>query len=222
MTLPTADHAARPALVRAGAICALLAFATLLLGWTLGGLAQPSAYSSVRDDTSDLGALTAASPWLFNQLGDNLTGLLVIVFAVGLWVELSPDIFGRLGALAVAVTGAGAFVDGLVRLDCRGIDAGCKNVSWHAHAHKIESGVTGAAFLLAPLILAFAFRRVPGWRDAWLPTLATVPALIAANVIFSAWGDGAATRAGTAVGFAWMAYIAVHMLRGDAQAAATA
>lgn len=225
MTPPAADHAqqpARPALVRAGAICALLAFATLLLGWTLGGLAQPAAYSSVRDDTSDLGALTATSPWFFNQLSDNLTGLLVIVFAVALWIALSPDTLGRLGAVAVAVTGAGAFVDGLVRLDCRGIDAGCENVSWHAHAHKIESGVTGAAFLLAPLILAFAFRRIPGWHDAWLPTLAVVPALIVANVIFSAWGDGAATRAGTAVGFAWMAYIAIHLLRGDTRVAATA
>jgi hypothetical protein len=221
MARPPADHA-QPPLVRAGAICALLAFATLLLGWTLGGLAQPSAYSSVRDDTSDLGALTAASPWLFNQLGDNLTGLLVIVFAVGLWIALSPDTLGRLGALAVAITGAGAFIDGLVRLDCRGIDVACENVSWHAHAHKIESGVTAASFLLAPLILAFAFRRIPGWRDAWLPTLAVVPALIAANAVFSAWGDGAATRAGTAVGFAWMAYIALHLLRREAPPPVTA
>jgi hypothetical protein len=199
--------------VRAAAICALVAFATLLAGWTLGGLAQPSAYSSVRDDTSDLGALTAASPWLFNQVGENLTGLLVVVFAAGLWRALSPDLLGRLGALAVAVTGAGAFLDGLFRLDCRGIDTACENVSWHAHAHKIESGVTGAAFLLAPLILAFAFRRIPGWHDAWLPTLAVVPLVIAANVVFSAWGDGAATRAGTVVGFAWMAYLAVLLLR---------
>lgn len=199
--------------VRAAAICALVAFVTLLAGWTLGGLAQPAAYSSTRDDTSDLGALTAASPWLFNQLGENLTGLLIVVFAAGLWRVLSPDLLGRLGALAVAVTGAGAFLDGIFRLDCRGIDTACKNVSWHAHAHKVESGITAAAFLLAPLVLAFAFRRIRGWHDAWLPTLAVVPAVIAANAVFSAWGDGAATRAGTIVGFGWMAYVAVLLLR---------
>ena len=201
---------------RTAAICAFLAFVTLLLGWTLGGLAQPEAYSSARDDTSDLGAVTADSPWLYNQLGENLTGLLLIAFAIGLWRALSPDLLGRLGALAVAVTGAGAFFDGIFRLDCRGIDVGCENNSWHAHAHKIESGITGAAFLLAPLILTFAFRRIPAWRDAWLPTLATIPALLVANVVFSLWGDGAATRAGTVTGFIWLAYLALFLLgKGD-------
>ena len=71
--------AARPA-----AICAFLAVVTLILGWILGALAQPPAYSSARDDISNLGAMTADSAWLYNQLGENLTGLLLIAFATGL------------------------------------------------------------------------------------------------------------------------------------------
>jgi hypothetical protein len=200
--------AARPA-----AICALLAVVTLILGWILGALAQPPAYSSARDDISDLGAMTADSAWLYNQLGENLTGLLLIAFASGLWRALSPSMLGRVGALAIALMGAGGFVTGIFRLDCRGIDAGCENDSWHAQAHKTASGITSASFLLAPLILAFAFRRIPEWREAWLPTLATVPALLVANVVFSVWGDGAATRAGTVVGFIWIAYLALCLLR---------
>ena len=71
--------------------CGLLASVTATVGWLAGGFAQPAAYSVARDDTSDLGAITAASPWLYNQLGANLTGLLVVVCALGLWSALSPS-----------------------------------------------------------------------------------------------------------------------------------
>jgi len=198
---------------RVAGVAPFVACVTLLIGWTFGDLAQPAAYSSTRDDTSDLGALTADSAWLFNQVSDNLTGLLIVVFAIGLWRALSPDVVGRLGATAVAVTGFGAFLDGLFRLDCRGIDANCVNDSWHAHAHKIESGVTAGAFIVAPLILAFAFRRNERWRGAWLPTLLIIPVSFAIQALFSIWGDGAAVRAGTLVGFAWMAYVGALLWR---------
>jgi Protein of unknown function (DUF998) len=117
--------------------------------------------------------------------------------ALGLWRALSPDVLGRIGAGALFVAGLGSFLDGLFRLDCQGIDAGCVNDSWHADAHRWESRFTAAAILLAPLILAFAFRRLPEWRRAWLPSLATLPLIILANVVFSTLGTGAATRAGT-------------------------
>ena len=68
----------------------------------------------------------------------------------------------------------------------------------------------------SPLILAFAFRRIPAWRDSWLPSLLTLPAIVGANVVFSAVGNGAATRAGTVVVFLWIAFISVRLLqKGD-------
>jgi hypothetical protein len=198
---------------RAAGVCGLLAFVTVNVGWVAGGLAQPDAYSTADDDISDLGAVTANSAWIYNQVGANLTGLLVVLLGLGLWRALSPDLLGRLGALVVVAAGIGAFLDGLFRLDCRGIDADCTNHSWHADAHKIESGITGAATLLAPLILAFAFRRIPRWRDSWLPSLLAIPAAIAANIVFSTLGDGAATRVGTVVVFLWIAFVSVRLLQ---------
>jgi hypothetical protein len=199
---------------RVAGVCGLIAFVTMNVAWIAGGLAQPDAYSSVRDDISDLGANTASDPWLYNQIGANLTGLLVVVVGLGLWRALSPDVLGRIESLAaVIVTGAGAFLDGLFRLDCRGIDSACRNDSWHSHAHKIESGFTAAALLLAPPILAFAFRRNAEWRDSWLPSLLTLPATLAAGVLFSIWGNGASTRAATVVGFIWIAFIGVQLIR---------
>ena len=170
--------------LRAAGICGLLACITLTVGWIAGGLAQPAAYSSANDDTSDLGAMTANAAWVYNQIGSNLTGILLVLFGLGLWRALSPDSVGRIGAGAVMVTGAGVFFDGVFRLDCRGIDRGCTNDSWHASAHKMETRITVAAILLAPLILAFAFRRIARWRGAWLPTLAAVPASIVMGVVF--------------------------------------
>ena len=146
---------------RVAGICGLLAFVTVNLGWIAGGLAQPDAYSVARDDISDLGAVTASSSWIYNRIGANLTGLLVVVVALGLWRALSPSVLGRVGAGALLVAGAGAILDGFFHLDCRGIDTGCTNDSWHSHAHKIESGITGVATVATPLILAFAFRRIP-------------------------------------------------------------
>lgn len=202
---------------RLAGACGLLAFVAGTLGWVAGGFAQPADYSVARDDISDLGAVTAAGPWLYNQVGANLTGLLLLLCALGVWRAVSPSVLGRLGAGALALAGLGSFLDGLFRLDCRGIDAACTNHTWHSHAHKLESGFTAGFTLAAPVLLGLAFRRIPAWRGAWLPTILTVPAIIVANIVFSALGDGAATRAGTVVFFLWVAFLGVRLLREPAE-----
>jgi hypothetical protein len=191
-------------------LCGALTPVTFALGVALGDLAQPDAFSPLDDDISDLGALTASSPWLYNQVAAGLTGLLVLGFAVGLWRLLPGESrLGRLGVAGVALVGVGLVLDGLLRLDCQGIDANCDNVSWHASAHKVESGVTAAALLLAPIVLAFAFRRLPAWRGLWLPTLLATPVAFVASAAASALGTGAATRAGSLVWFLWVAFVAL-------------
>jgi hypothetical protein len=101
------------------------------------------------------------------------------------------------------------------------VDAACDNDSWHSHAHKVESGFTAGATFAALLILAFAFRRIPEWRDSWLPTLAAVPAVFLANLVFSTIGDGAATRAGTVVVFAAYTFVAFRLLQKESRSCAS-
>ena len=199
--------------VRLAGLGGIVGFLTFNLGWAAGDLAQPSAFSPARDDISDLGASTASSPWLYNQLAANVSGLLVIALGVGLWRALSPSRLGRLGAAALIATGVGTFLDGIFRLDCQGIDARCDNTSWHSHAHKLESGFTVAATFAALLLLAFAFRRIPAWRDSWIPVIAAIPAVFVANAVFSTIGDGAATRAGTVVVFAAFAFVGFRLFQ---------
>jgi hypothetical protein len=110
------------------------------------------------------------------------------------------------------LTGLAAFLEGFFRLDCRGIDPGCTNESWHSSAHKMNNRFT-VATIAAPLILAFAFRRIPAWRGAWLPSLAAVPAALVLGVLFSVLGNGASVRATSLTLFAWLVFLAVRLLR---------
>jgi len=198
---------------RLAAILGLAAPVTFVTGIVLGDLAQPDAFSPANDDISDLGALTASSPWLYNQVAANLSGLLVIGLGLGLWSALPSGLLSRLGVVGLVVAGTGLFLDGFVRLDCQGIDARCDNTSWHSSAHRIESGVTAAALFVTPFVLAFAFRRLPEWRSIWLPTLFATPAVVAVSIPFGALGAGASTRAGSVVWFCWIAVVAFHLLR---------
>jgi Protein of unknown function (DUF998) len=198
--------------IRAAGVCGLLVPVTVSVAWIGGALAQPDAYSSADDDLSDLGALTANKAWIYNQIGDNLGGILIILFGLGLWRALSPDVLGRIGAGAVMLTGLGIFVEGFFRLDCRGIDPGCTNDSWHASAHKMNNRFAVTA-IAAPLILAFAFRRIPEWRGAWLPSLLAVPAALVCGLLFSVLGNGASVRATSLTLFAWLAFLAVRLMR---------
>jgi Protein of unknown function (DUF998) len=199
--------------LRFAALCGLLAPLTYTAALLFGGLAQPDAFSNADDDISDLGSLTASSAWIYNRIGANLTGTLVVVFALGLWRALSPDLVGRVGAGALGLFGFALFLEGFLRLDCQGIDANCENISSHSDGHKLVSGVSAVLFLVTPLVLAFAFRRAPGWHDTWLPTLAASPGVVAVSLGFSALGEGAATRAGGVAWFLWLAFVAFRLLR---------
>jgi hypothetical protein len=199
--------------LRAAAICGLLAPVTFVVGLVLGDLAQPAAFSPADDNISDIGAQTADQAWLYNQIAANLNGLLIVAFALGLWRALGSGWLARLGVVGLGVIGLTRFLEGFLRLDCRGMDTGCENTSWQADGHGIESGVAAALFFLVPLALAFAFRRLPEWRALWLPSLFAVPAIIAAQVAFSVLGDGAAVRAGSIAWFVWLALIAWRLLQ---------
>ena len=199
--------------LRAAAICGLLAPVTFIVGVLLGDLAQPEAFSPTDDDISDLGARTADQAWIYDQIAANLNGILIIGFALGLWRALGSGWLARLGVLGLAVIGVTRFLEGFLRLDCRGMDEGCENTSWQADGHRFESGIASALFFLVPLLLAFAFRRLPHWRDLWLATLLVVPVVVAVSIPCSLIGDGAAVRAASITWFLWLGLLAWRLLR---------
>ncbi len=123
---------------------------TFVAGLVLGDFAQPDGFSPANDDISDLGARTADQAWLYNQFAANLNGLLIVAFALGLWGALGSGWLARLGVVGLAILGVIRFLEGFLRLDCRGMDEGCDNMSWRADAHRVESGIASALFFLVP------------------------------------------------------------------------
>jgi hypothetical membrane protein len=198
------------------AICGLLAGPVLFLTTAGAVLAQPDEFSVVNHENSDLGADTAASPWIANQLGSNLPGLLLLVFAIGLWRSLGPHPSARIGSGLVGATGVGIFLSGFLRLDCRHIDQGCAQESWHATAHGADAGFTVLALVLAPFVLARALKLAPRWQDLWLPTLAFGIGTIAAAIAGGAVGAGLASLLGVLPWFIWITILAIRLLRDTA------
>ena len=197
------------------AFCGLLSPIAFVIGWAAGGLAQPDAYSLVDDSVSDLGALTADQAWIYNQVGANLTGLLVAALAYGLWKVRIPGLSGRIGVIALAVMGIGQFFDGWFRLDCRAIDAGCSagGTGWPVVAHEIESLFTVLGLLVSVFALARAFKKAEGWRDLRMPSLIAGFATIVVFVGVLFVGGGLAVRLALAVWFAWVALVSYRLLR---------
>jgi len=199
--------------LRLAAICGLLAPVTFIVGVLLGDLAQSDAFSPADDNISDLGAQTAEQAWLYNQIASNLNGLLIVAFGLGLWQAVGSGLLARLGVLGLIGIGVTRFLEGFLRLDCGGMDEVCENTSWQAEGHRIETGVTSVLLFLVPPVLAFAFRRLPQWRDLWIPTLLVLPVVIGVSIPFSVIGNGASQRAGSIVWFLWLGVIAWRLWR---------
>ncbi len=148
------------------------------LGWLAAGALQAGGYSVASHDVSDLGALTAQSPWVVLTAG-GIAGALTILFAL---VALRPALAvpGRgtaLGAwlLAASLMGLDNLSDAFFRLDCRAADQGCTTAaaagSWHGTTHLVVGVISAVATIAAPFVLAPRMRRADGWRDLARPTI---------------------------------------------------
>ena len=201
-------------MTRISATCGLLAGPVLIGSWIAGALAQPDEYSFLHHASSDTGADTASSPWISN-IGDNLGGLLLIGFALGLGRSLGGYRWARIGSALLVAVGAGLFLLGVFRIDCREIDAGCEapDASWHGTAHGIVAGITALAILVAPFVLARALKHTPRWEDLWSPTFAVGIGAIATLVAGNAVGVGLGSLLSAIVSLACIVVLAVRMLR---------
>jgi hypothetical protein len=200
----------------------LLGQVVFTLAWVIAGLVQTH-YDLTRQYMSDLGALTAQHPWIMN-LGDSSSGLLTFGLAAGLWARVSRRVWPRLGVILVGVFGLGDVLDGFFRLDCAtDTDPGCKArsaaglVSWHHHAHFVESYVTVIALLMAPLVLSYGFRRDPAWQRLSTYSLISGAAMVSLAVLLGLQqghsSAGLLQRGLVTVGLLWLAVLAWRLLR---------
>ena len=134
--------------------------------------------------------------------------------ALGLWRALGPERWARVGVVALAISGAGQFLDGFLRLDCRAIDPKCTDriASWHGTAHGVETLVTLASLFVAMFALARAFRRADGWIDLEGPSrLAGIAGLTTLVLLFLV-SPGIAVLVASTIFYLWTALLGYRLL----------
>jgi len=208
--------------VRIGALAGIGAALVMTCGWILAEQLQGGEYDWVSQEISDLGALTARHAWVWN-LADSLSGVLLAIFAIGLFPVVRSERAGRIGAILIGVVGVGSVIDGFVREDCPlSTSQACQRLqdgpglSWHHLAHDIESVLVFAAMLAAPFFLAKALRRIEALRGLRPCALATgygQLAITAAYVpLYGNAGGGIAQRLLLTAFMAWIAILSIALL----------
>jgi hypothetical membrane protein len=209
--------------VRLGAAAGIGGALLFTCGWIVGGLLQPASYSWTRQEISDLGALTAQHAWVWN-LADSLSGVLILIFAVGIFPLVRTSRAGKIGAVLIGIVGVGGVLDGLLREDCplSTSDAcqrlqGGPGLSWHHEAHDIESVLVFLAILAAPFVMAKAVDGIERLRGLRTYTLVTgfvqVGAAVSYALLYGETGGGIAQRLLALAFMAWICALAVRARR---------
>ena len=209
--------------VRLGAVAGIAGAFLMTFGWVVGGLVQGPGYSWSSQEISDLGALTAQHPWVWN-LADSLSGLLILIFSAGLFSIVRSNRAGRVGAGLIAVVGIGSVLDGILREDCPlSTSETCQRLqdgsglSWHHLAHDIESVIVVLAMIAAPFVLGKAFRSISHLRQLHRTSMATGALLVVATIayvfLYGNPGAGIAQRLLALVFMAWIAALSITMLK---------
>lgn len=180
--IPTAPGRRRT--VARWAIVGVIGELTFTVAWMAGDAIAGPGYRPMRDDISDLGAMTATHPWIF-LLPQLFAGLCAIGFAL---FALRPAIAGagRLGVVGVWLSAASSIqdiTDAVFRLPCRVAD-GCTTTQVTAGVSgQLHAGLGLLSLILSvasALVLACAFRRLPTWRDFVWPTVGVAALLVVA------------------------------------------
>jgi hypothetical membrane protein len=113
-------------------------------------------YSHVSQFVSELGAFGASHQRVFNYGGLFSSGLLTVLFALGMYTRVKPRTWFIASSLLVAFAGFGRLVAGV--FPC---DAGCdmEDMSIPATIHALAGFVALTSGAFAPLLLATGLRR---------------------------------------------------------------
>lgn len=157
----------RPTYMRRIAQAAVAAQLLFVVGFLAVGAVEGHGYQWMRDDISDLGALTAHHATVFRLLL-LVTGAVTMVFGL----QVVGPVFGSPLAGVLVALSLPAFdnvTDAFFRLDCRAADPGCTASqaisSWHAVAHIVCFAVAALATVAAPFVLGRAMNSEERWRS---------------------------------------------------------
>ena len=186
------------------ALCGFLAPALFLIAILFFAALRPE-YSHLTDAVSELGALDAPNALAWNLIGFVAVGLLIAVFAWGLFRAT-----GSPGALAyVGLSGLSFAATGVFPADMADLAAPSSRM------HIVMSLICFGAFVLGAFVLGWRFLRRPGWR--WVAVISGVFGILAILTMplrEMAVPPGLAQRVSFALYLAWIWLLALALWRG--------
>jgi Protein of unknown function (DUF998) len=201
---------------RLGALCGVLGPAAFTAAWLVAQRRQDE-YEVRHEHISGLAAKDANDPHVMTT-GFVALGGCTIAFASALDRRLGPR--ARLGPALIGVAGLATILAGVFRRDRRSnfpAPGEPEGQSWENDVHDTAAVIGGVAGTLGLVALASRLARDPAFRDLASPALGAA----GASAGLSAWflrdvvrpGNGLLQRANMTIPLAFMARVALRMLR---------
>ena len=213
MASGTADPAVKGATLRhAGVFAGILAGPFFLLSvglntWASLGYLHQLGWEFVGGEQVPWPSSLARGPYGWAQIATFvITGLLILVLAVAVREQLPHRRASGFAVVLLALLGVALILAGF-RVDVPMLTGGTP-ATWHGWVHGIAFLLIIATGVLAPLTIALAVRRDPGWRPIAVVSVAASALVVV--FLFLPWGNATFLLAIITV-FAWIASVAVRL-----------
>jgi Protein of unknown function (DUF998) len=194
------------------ASCGIAGPVVFTAAWAASSLLQPG-HSAGTVQLSGLAAMDARDPQLM-MAGFVGLGACSVAFGAALRRVRAA---GRAGPRLIMLAGAATVAAGVFRRDHLLLTGpGFTGESWHNQVHDLVSGVAYGAMIVAPLVLARAFRKDPDWAGLSRPLQVLALASAGALAVFGSgvvppW-NAVVQRAAVTLALAAEVLIAVRLL----------
>jgi len=200
------------AVFRFVALCGMTAPVLMLVLWTVASLMRPG-YDQLSQYGSELGTGPNATIMNANFV---VTGLLIIVFATGLFANIPGVRWTRMGSILLGVFGAGEGAGGF--FPC---DPGCPITAQSVSqlTHNVDAVIDFVAIALAPFLFSLGLNSDDRWKGYRSYSLVTGLIAIGLFLVFSAASLGYLGFVGLfqrlflAATFLWIEVVAIRLLR---------
>ncbi len=189
----------------------LLGIASVLTFWTTYFIlsAQRPEYSMFTKAISELGSVNVPNKWVWNSLGYMLTGILIAIYAVGLYKNMAITKSSKIPLYSILLSGVLMVVSGIFPGDFE------NRQSTSMLLHTLGSFGSYIFFLVGAFTYPKIMHKTAYWKSAKKPTLI----FTYVTIVFGAWAfifpniPAFGQRIVFLFYFLWICYTAIKLYR---------
>ncbi len=134
-------------------------------------------YSTYTKAISELGSFNAPNKWVWNSIGYILTGILIVIYGIGLYKNMSIKTSNKLPLIGILLSGIFMIISGIFPGDFE------NRQSLSMLLHTIGSIGSYIFFLIGAFTYPKLMNKLNYWKTAKKPTLI----FTYASILFGAW-----------------------------------